>query len=1111
MVDRCPTAIVKDSPADEDEFGSHKPIVDALEDLIATESGGRTIGLEGTWGSGKSTIAKQLSNRLDGPHFHVVLFDTWAHEGDPLRRSFLQELIGSLIDKTWVGKEPWHSRLEELAKRRRVERTRPVAKIEKPAILVGLAAVILAVLLPIAAELINAGLAGNKIHVWPLAWGGALGFLILILVGIAGIAALWSVGRSRNGATPWLSLLSVNTVTETDSETIETPDPTSIEFESTFKDLMRSALGSCSSRRLILVIDNLDRVDPHDARTIWATLQTFLRHSHGDPEAWLDSLWILLPYDRTGIKRLWDNAYQLHADEDADQVDADEAVWKAGSLTESFIDKSVQIKFEVPLPLLTDWRGYLESKLQLALPNHGPREFYTSYRLWARKMTVEKRAPTPRELKQYVNRIGSVHRRWQDTLPFSSIAYYAILNEPGTEVARRLRDDELPDRDISGLLDENVTRHLAALAFNTDEANAQQLLMGPLVRRALTIGPSQDLSNLLYRTGFWETLVQVRFSEWSSEIPFLLRAADRLSKISEEERREPEWAEIRSSVAEAGTSVTNWPPLATKLAKDLAGLLSIVSRESGHVIASRATERSVELEQARDWADGAHVLLTGSESLSLRASGDAEAIFAILSHFGSLEPAKNLTSRLRFAVSGETKLDDIIAQAIVDAPHAARNAIDVFVVIDDDVNKELYRSTAAQHLRDWNQIDVDKSRHLLWIIQSLDESVNSERPALVNDGLALHYLGLSWQEANEQAVGEWLYEELLEFPSDAYQSGTTHPPGASAGRELIDALQADRNHKAVILLANEIALWEGGFDLIDRLAAQEGCGMLPSSLISAFWQDDDFVNSLTGERFFKLWPHISVAGSAENRDLHEFVHLVCRRSPFIDEILDEGFAEDRTTMYSTVISTHPDSSKATNLAKWVIISLGKLNSEQWINVIESTDDLIALLNSIRDVEPELRIGGEYALGLAQFVDRIADGYEISESISQEWEGTVLNSMALPIRGIYEEGIVSTASRVGGQLSDAFLRLASSTLRRPPILARAEILNGVVPKLVSEQNEAGLSWLVEVLKDDGVRCSLPEDGLRALVEVVSVWLDRDTAVHDQLSVIAQLLESYKGDQ
>ncbi len=317
---------------------------------------------------------------------------------------------------------------------------------------------------------------------WP-SWPGWTIYGILaagVVFGAAGLVLRRALG---NESDTWLSLLSVESVTESTSETIETPDPTSIEFEATFKELMREALSANRSRRLVLVVDNLDRVAPEDARSIWSTLQTFLHHSHDDRPLWLDSLWVLLPYDRSGIARLWDRS------DDAEGRGAE----ARGELAGSFIDKSIQVGFEVPLPLLSDWRAYLESTLRSALPDCGEADGHTAHRMYARKVANAEKSPSPREIKQYVNRIGALHRRWEHEIPFVSVAYYASLDSSGTEVAERLRRNELPHPLLAGLLPEEAAAHLAAIAFNTDPARARQLLYGPLIEQALSSETSEDL------------------------------------------------------------------------------------------------------------------------------------------------------------------------------------------------------------------------------------------------------------------------------------------------------------------------------------------------------------------------------------------------------------------------------------------------------------------------------------------------------------------------------------------------------------------------------------------------------------------------------------------
>ena len=119
----------------------------------------------------------------------------------------------------------------------------------------------------------------------------------------------------------------------TESRTVvsQSPDPTSVEFESVFRDLLDEALKP-ENRKLLIVVDNLDRVEPSDALSIWSTLQTFLGHKEYQRPDWIDRLWILIPYDDNAILRLWDGSGP-----------------NANSkLATSFLDKTFQLRFRVP-------------------------------------------------------------------------------------------------------------------------------------------------------------------------------------------------------------------------------------------------------------------------------------------------------------------------------------------------------------------------------------------------------------------------------------------------------------------------------------------------------------------------------------------------------------------------------------------------------------------------------------------------------------------------------------------------------------------------------------------------------------------------------------------
>ena len=131
--ERCPTKLLDDTPADTDDFGGHESVARSIAELVRTEAGGKAIGLEGGWGAGKSTIvnlASTILNETKNGQYRTVVFDTWAHQGDPLRRTFLENLITRIRAFNWVNRKKWHSRLAALTKRRSEETTRVIPRLE---------------------------------------------------------------------------------------------------------------------------------------------------------------------------------------------------------------------------------------------------------------------------------------------------------------------------------------------------------------------------------------------------------------------------------------------------------------------------------------------------------------------------------------------------------------------------------------------------------------------------------------------------------------------------------------------------------------------------------------------------------------------------------------------------------------------------------------------------------------------------------------------------------------------------------------------------------------------------------------------------------------------
>ena len=165
----------------------------------------------------------------------------WSHQDDPLRRTFLEKLITHVREFGWVNKEKWDRRIAELTRRRREDTTRIVPRLTGTG--VGFAFTLLAV--PIGSALIGAGLSllGSKnasatLGAVLLPVGIIIALLPAIYYGFLAGARIWrrirGGGRSEEdgGLSELPALVTGQASTESLTVVTQTPDPTSVEFES---------------------------------------------------------------------------------------------------------------------------------------------------------------------------------------------------------------------------------------------------------------------------------------------------------------------------------------------------------------------------------------------------------------------------------------------------------------------------------------------------------------------------------------------------------------------------------------------------------------------------------------------------------------------------------------------------------------------------------------------------------------------------------------------------------------------------------------------------------------------------------------------------------------
>jgi len=302
------------------------------------------------------------------------------------------------------------------------------------------------------------------------------------------------------------------TVFSTSSKTL---DPTSTEFRDTFVQILDEALKS-SDRRQVVVIDNLDRLDPQDALSVWSSMRIFFEFDSRQDPSWASRFWIVVPFDRDALKRLWKSAQSADPDE-------------AASLVDAFVNKTFQIVFDVAPPVVLRRIEYFRNLYSQAFPD-APKDGDTIYRLYDR---LGPASPSPREIKLFLNKLGALYLQGRSGIALPLLALYQLKQRDITPSARELLNPDFLESRTLNLLGEedwrlNWRKYVAAAAhFNVPPDEALHVLNGDKIARALESGESQAVAGLIADEGFWQICDRVIWDlspTWKQQAALLTNA-----------------------------------------------------------------------------------------------------------------------------------------------------------------------------------------------------------------------------------------------------------------------------------------------------------------------------------------------------------------------------------------------------------------------------------------------------------------------------------------------------------------------------------------------------------------------------------------------------------
>lgn len=479
--------------SNKDEFvdQTHQKVSNSLKSLIDSSDQAVTIGLEGQWGSGKSTVINLL--RKDTPNDVLFFcFDAWAHEGDPLRRIFLESLI-NFIDPDNKDNDLKKISKEITGKSRKVDVNSSTKTTSFTNILAASS-----LLVPLGIALISqsnftelAFFLSDKAGSFDFA--SSFGLLFVLLPAL--VTSSYYLFTSED-----LNIFKSESTEKYSQAVTEENERSSIEFEKYFKRIITKYIGKDKKyNKTIIVIDNLDRLEEAQAKKALSTLQTFFQHRNNisTKDEWLKDLWFIVPYDKVGISKIWQDESNTSEDTIKDK----------SAITKSFLDKSFQIIAEVPSPVFSGWNNYLSKKIDLALTGWPKESKLLAIDSFTRYFSHLHTSPNARSINNFINQIGFTALKYRDEMSAEAISIYCLYR-------KELSDSELREGLIANKLPKNyepigdkelIKKEVAGLLFGVSKDKGFELLLKPAITDALKKGDSESVNELILKhdQGFW--------------------------------------------------------------------------------------------------------------------------------------------------------------------------------------------------------------------------------------------------------------------------------------------------------------------------------------------------------------------------------------------------------------------------------------------------------------------------------------------------------------------------------------------------------------------------------------------------------------------------------
>jgi len=504
------------------EGGSQKRLADCISNEIATgspENNRRLIGIDGSWGSGKSNVIEILKNKL-GDDFRFFLYDAWGHQEDAHRRSILEGLIKNLSGNNLLPEKTtytdltgetrsctWDKKIHFLLSRKKRTDNETVPRLSAWVVLLGLAYVLTPSLAIIVGHFDNPD---TPLSPWLKIGVPLAPLLTLILAYLGKSLCEWKMPNLGE----LFAVYKGEVLTTTTFEAISDMEPSIDAFKVWISEL--SGALKVTGKKLVIVFDNMDRLRPNQIKELWGTIHTFFAEGHGEYE----NIWVVVPFDREHLRKAF-------APED-DAIDGAEEA-------NQFINKSFSVVYQIAPPILTDWKKFYIKKFQEAF---GKRASDKQRETTLRIFDLLKPRFTPRDIISFINELVQLKKLWVDAIELKYMALFSLQKKLfEDDPVKTILENKCLEKGVVKYFSDSeaLQKNLAALTYNVPVNEAYQLVIYREIELAFREGHNTSITSDMLKDHHFIELMEEVAEKAEFELDSAVTALNKIKKSKNEE------------------------------------------------------------------------------------------------------------------------------------------------------------------------------------------------------------------------------------------------------------------------------------------------------------------------------------------------------------------------------------------------------------------------------------------------------------------------------------------------------------------------------------------------------------------------------------------------